>query len=42
MSVGGSGVNKNKKHSHYHSNVNEPIEEVDDEKEEIADQSLIS
>lgn len=39
-SAGGTGGNK--KISHYQSNVNEPIQEVEDEKEEIADQKLIS
>lgn len=37
-SVGGTGANKKTKLSHYNSNVNEPIEEVEDEKEELADQ----
>jgi hypothetical protein len=39
-SVGG-GNNKTKL-SHYQSNINEPIQEVEDEKEEIMDQRLIS
>jgi hypothetical protein len=37
-SVGGTGANKKTKLSPYNSNVNEPIEEVEDEKEELADQ----
>ena len=36
LSIGAQG-NKQSKLSHYHSNVNEPIEEVEDEKEEIGD-----
>ena len=41
-SAGGNAGNNQKKLSHYQSNVNEPIQEVEDEKEEIADQKLIS
>jgi hypothetical protein len=41
-SVGGNASNNKTKLSHYQSNVNEPIEEVEDEKEEITDQKLIS
>ena len=38
LSVRSVGGTKNKKKlSHYNSNVNEPIEEVEDEKEELAD-----
>jgi len=37
LSMGAIQGNKHSKLSHYHSNVNEPIEEVEDEKEEIAD-----
>lgn len=37
ISMGAQG-NKQSKLSHYHSNINEPIQEVEDEKEEIADQ----
>lgn len=36
LSIGAQG-NKQSKLSHYHSNINEPIEEVEDEKEEIGD-----
>ena len=33
----GGGPNKQAKRSHNHSLVNEPIQEVDDEKDELAD-----
>ena len=39
MSVRSVGHGASKRQlSNYHSNVNEPIEEVEDEKDEIADQ----
>ena len=34
LSMSGAGPSKQTKLSHYQSNVNEPIEEVEDEKEE--------
>jgi hypothetical protein len=36
-SVGGQVTNKQLKLNNYHNNVNEPIQEVEDEKEEILD-----